>query len=150
MLSQTVEYALRASIYIARQSPRNVPVAEIADAVEAPRNYLSKILSQLTRAGFLDSTRGPSGGFRLPPASRRKSLSLIVGLLEPPEPRRCLLGYGTCGQNPQCTVHERWAPVAAATTEFFATTTIDDLLHTPEARTSPPSSDAFHPLLSLS
>ena len=127
-----------------------MPVAEVADAVHAPRNYLSKILSQLSKAGFLDSTRGPSGGFRLAPGSTRKSLSVIVALLESSEPHRCLLGYGVCGQSPQCTVHERWAPVANATAEFFAHTTIDDLLHSPEARATPPSGDAFHPRLSIS
>lgn len=150
LLSQTVEYALRSSLHIARQSPRFVPVAEVADAVNAPRNYLSKILSQLSKAGFLDSSRGPAGGFRLAPGSTRQSLSVIVALLEPAEPRRCLLGYGVCGHNPQCTVHERWAPVASAASEFFTNTTIDDLLHSPEARATPPSGDAFHPRISIS
>lgn len=135
---------------MARQPSRYVPVAEIAEAVGAPRNYLSKILGQLAKARFLDSTRGQSGGFRLAAGSTRASLSVIVAHLEPAEPRRCLLGYGTCGHNPQCSVHERWAPVATATTEFFAHTTIDDLLHPPEARATPPSGDAFHPRLSIS
>lgn len=150
LLSQTVEYALRSSLHIARQSPRFVPVAEVADAVHAPRNYLSKILSQLSKAGFLDSSRGPSGGFRLAPGSTRKSLSVIVALIESAEPRRCLLGYGICGECPQCSVHERWAPVANATTEFFAHTTIDDLLHSPDARTTPPSDDVLFSRFSTS
>ena len=153
IFSQTVEYALRASIYVARQSPRFVPTAEIADGVGAPRNYLGKILSQLARAGFLDSTRGASGGFRLASDSASRPLAAIVALLDPREPReqrRCLLGYGNCGSNPQCTVHHRWRPVAETTDAFFANTTLDDLLYLPEGRTSPPSSDAFTHLLSHS
>jgi Rrf2 family protein len=151
MLSQTVEYALRASLYVARQSPRFVPTAEIADGVGAPRNYLGKILSQMARAGFLDSTRGAAGGFRLASDSASRPLAAIVALLDPRdprEPRRCLLGYGDCGRTPQCTVHARWQPVAAATDAFFASTTLNDLLYLPEGRTSPPSSDAFTHLLS--
>lgn len=134
---------------MARQR-RYVPVAEIASAVGAPRSYLGKILGQLSRAGFLDSTRGRSGGFRLGAGATRKPLSVIVSLLEPAEPRRCLLGYGACGHNPQCAVHERWAPVATAASDFFAHTTIHDLLHSPEARATPPSGDAFHPRPSIS
>src|SRR6188768_3085965 len=64
MLSQTIEYALRASLHIARSHPNSVRVTEIADATDAPRNYLAKILGQLARAGLLESTRGPTGGFR--------------------------------------------------------------------------------------
>ena len=137
MLSQTVEYALRATIYIARQSPRYVPVAEVARAIRAPRNYLGKILGQLTRSGFLDSTRGAAGGFRLAPGSAVRPLAHLVSLFEGVEPRRCLLGDGVCGENASCTVHDRWAPVADATSGFFAATTIHDLLDPPEARPSP-------------
>jgi Rrf2 family protein len=143
MLSQTVEYALRASIHVARQSPRFVPAAEVADSVGAPRNYLGKILSQLARAGFLDSTRGAAGGFRLAPGSGARPLSDLVSLLETREPRRCLLGYGECGTNPHCTAHQRWRPAAEATDAFFTSTTLNDLLYLPEGRTTPPSSDAF-------
>jgi Rrf2 family protein len=142
-LSQTVEYALRASLYLAKQSPRFVPVGEIAAEVEAPRNYLGKILSQLARAGFLDSNRGAAGGFRLAAPSDRMSLADIVALLEPPALRRCLLGLGRCGDDPSCAVHERWAPLAASTADFFANTTIHHLLHHPEGRATPPSSGAF-------
>lgn len=128
MLSQTVEYALRASIYIAHQSPRSVRVPEIADAVRAPRNYLSKILGQLACAGFLKSSRGPAGGFCLARGAEHRSLALVKSIFESAEPRRCLLGNGICGQNPSCTVHERWEPIATATTEFFSRTTLADLL----------------------
>ena len=150
MLSQTVEYALRAFIYIARQSPRLVPAAEVAGSIDAPRNYLSKTLGVLARAGFLDSTRGASGGFRIAPGSAARPLSDLVSTIEAREPRRCLLGYGECGANPDCTAHERWRPVADTTNAFFANTTLNDLLYLPEARATPPSSEGFHPLLSHS
>ena len=150
MLSQTVEYALRAFIYIARQSPRLVPAAEVAGSIDAPRNYLSKTLGALARAGFLDSTRGAAGGFRVARGAGTKPLSDLVSLLESREPRRCLLGYGNCGSNPHCTAHGRWRPVAETTNAFFASTTLNDLLYSPEARATPPSSDGFHPLLSHS
>ena len=128
MLSQTVEHALRATLYIARQGSRSVRIPEIAAAVHAPPRYLAKILGQLARAGFLRSMRGPAGGFRMAPRRERAPLAAIVAVFEASEPRRCLLGYGICGQNPSCTVHERWAPIARSTADFFGHTTIADLL----------------------
>lgn len=138
VLSQTVEYALRASIYIARQAPRPVRGPEIAAAVHAPRNYLGKILGQLARAGFLDSTRGPAGGFRLARHAKHQSLADIVSIFGESGRRRCLLGDGICGQNPSCMVHDRWAPIAQATTEFFARTTLAALLSSSGTRALKP------------
>jgi Rrf2 family protein len=131
MLSQTVEYALRAVLYIAREHPRPVSVSDIARAVEAPRGYLAKILGDLARAGVLGSSRGPNGGFRLASAPDAVALSDIVGTIEGRDARRCLLGHGKCGENPTCTAHARWAPVANEVDAFFGETTLADLLHTP-------------------
>jgi Rrf2 family protein len=131
MLSQTIEYALRAALYIARSHPHSVQVMEIADATDAPRNYLAKILGQLARAGLLESTRGPTGGFRLSMHPDDVPLSRVVGVFDLTEQRRCLLGNGICGQNPSCTAHVRWEPIAQEMEQFFARTTLADLLSSP-------------------
>ena len=128
MLSQTVEYALRASLYIARHRPRIVSLTEVARATHAPPRYLAKILGLLAREGFLESTRGRDGGFAIAAGRHHASLAEIVTVFEAAEPRRCLLGRGVCGQVPSCTVHEKWAPIASATDDFFAHTTLDQLL----------------------
>lgn len=128
MLSQTVEYALRAAIHLARQPLEAARVNEVAEAIDAPPNYLAKILGQLARAGILESARGPTGGFRLAARTEDVHLSDIVAAFEKTEERRCLLGNGLCGQNPSCTVHTRWAPIAKSMDGFFADTTLADLL----------------------
>jgi Rrf2 family protein len=74
-LSKSGSYALRALIYIAEPGEDGpLRVAEIAAALDVPRNYLSKLLHRLTQAGVLQSGRGPRGGFSL--AHRPESLSL--------------------------------------------------------------------------
>jgi Rrf2 family protein len=128
MLSQTVEYALRATLFIARRSPEPVRVPEIAAAVNAPANYLAKILGNLARAGVLQSARGPGGGFRLVEPPTAVSLATVVAVFDGDEARRCLLGHGICGQNPSCTAHAKWGPIAHAVDAFFAQTTLHDLL----------------------
>jgi Rrf2 family protein len=141
VLSQTVEYALRAVLYLAGEAPRSVRLREIADATEAPPRYLAKILSQLTRAEYLVSLRGPNGGYSLPSRGRNASLAAIVAVFDPPVPRRCLLGAHACGDNPGCLVHERWAPIANSRTAFLTTTTVGELVsrsHSPRP-TCPPA-----------
>jgi Rrf2 family protein len=137
VLSQTVEYALRAFLYIARRSPDSVRLSEVASATRAPHRYLAKILAQLTHAGFLESSRGPAGGYRLSPKHARASLAAVAAVFEPVTTRRCLLGDGICGRNPGCPVHDRWSPIANQMTAFFSSTTVADLVEV-----TPPSAHA--------
>jgi len=129
MISQSVESALRAVIYLAGQNGRLVPVAEVADAVAASRTYLAKMLGQLTAAGILESSRGATGGFRVVRPLDRLTLAEIAAVLDGAEPRRCLLGTGICGKVDGCAVHQRWAPIAQEIDGFFTDTTVSDLLH---------------------
>ena len=131
MLSQTVEYALRATLFMARSHPRSLPVGDIADAVDAPRGYLAKILGELARTGVLESSRGPGGGFRLSKQPDQLVLADVVRALDGADERRCLLGHGRCGENPACTAHARWTPIAHEMDAFFGNTTLADLLHQP-------------------
>lgn len=140
LLPQTAEYAIRAVLYIAAQQPGTVtPVSEVARGVSLPQNYLSKTLNQLVRTGVLKSSRGPRGGFSLALPARSISLARILSGYAQTSPARCLLGLGKCGEVPECALHSRWKPIAARNRDFFANTTIADLVekstHT-EARTS--------------
>ena len=64
MLSQSVEYALRAACFLAERSPEPQTTGRIAKATKVPAAYLSKILQQLGRAGIVRSQRGVNCGSR--------------------------------------------------------------------------------------
>ena len=128
-LNGTSQSALRAVLYIAgRRGPDPVRVDEIAAALGAPRNYLSKTLHGLAHAGVLRSTRGPRGGFRLADPPDQLVLARIIAPFEPVAARRCLIGRPNCGREHPCLAHHRWERVAGAITAFFDQTTVADLL----------------------
>lgn len=128
LLPQTTEYAIRAVLHLARlDSPDYVGVSDIAREIQVPENYLSKVLGQLVRAELLQSSRGPSGGFRLAGDAGDLTLERIAAVFAPPSRQRCLLGSGVCGEVADCAVHELWAPVAAQLQCFLRTTTIAQL-----------------------
>ena len=52
MLSQTVEYALRAAVCLADNPQVPKTTGDIARMTRVPTAYLSKVLQGLTRAGF--------------------------------------------------------------------------------------------------
>ena len=53
MLSQTVEYALRAAVYLANQAPAPRTTEQIADVTKVPQAYLSKVMQSLARSGIV-------------------------------------------------------------------------------------------------
>ena len=65
MFSQTADYAFRAAVHLADQSPNAQTTEQIAEVTRVPAAYLSKVLQSLTRAGLLHSQRGVKGGFSL-------------------------------------------------------------------------------------
>jgi Rrf2 family iron-sulfur cluster assembly transcriptional regulator len=128
-LNRTSQSAIRAVVYIAghaQDSP--VRVDEIARSLRTPRNYLSKTLHLLTRAGILRSARGPKGGFQLTDRPERVALSRVIAPFEPASERRCLLGRPECGGTHRCFAHDRWTRTAGLVEDFFASTTVADLL----------------------
>ncbi len=128
MLSQTAEYALRAVLAIAQHEGQPVGAARLAETLGIPRNYLSKTLHQLARAGVLDSSRGKLGGFRLArPASRIPLLDVVGSIDALTGNRACLLGRPVCSDQHACPAHERWKDVAERTVAFFRETTVADL-----------------------
>lgn len=130
MLTNTSEYALRAVIYLAlRPGDGPVKLDRVAEALDVPRNYLSKTLHQLARQGVLVSERGPAGGFRLARPPAELTLAEVVETFEPARlVRRCLLGLGECSDETPCAVHERWKVIAGPMRAFFRDTTVADLL----------------------
>lgn len=137
-LSSTSQQALHAVLCIASGADRGpVRVDEIAVALGCPRNYLSKNLHSLVRAGVLRSERGPKGGFRLSAPPDKVTLAQVIAPFEPVGERRCLLGRSQCSSRHPCMLHEHWLRVAAPLDAFFTETTVANLLAGTRARRTP-------------
>lgn len=125
-LPQTAEYALRAVLHIASRKDL-VRVAPMAEELGMPRNYLSKTLHQLAKAGVLESTRGPRGGFQLAIPADKLTLAVILEPFGVLDGGGCLLGRTECLDSAPCAAHWRWKALSAGLEEFFGETTVADL-----------------------
>jgi Rrf2 family protein len=66
VLSQKTRYTIRAMQHLAdRHGEGPVPLAEIAAAQNIPANFLTTILSELSRVGIVATRRGKEGGYWL-------------------------------------------------------------------------------------
>ena len=66
MISTRGRYALRMMIEFAQQEAGvRVPLRVVSARQDISMKYLEQIASMLVQAGFLESSRGPHGGYRL-------------------------------------------------------------------------------------
>lgn len=82
-LTLFTDYALRMLILAASTTDRNVTVEEAASIYGISAPHLRKVVRTLTRAGFLDSHRGRSGGFRLAAPPETINLGQVIRATEP-------------------------------------------------------------------
>jgi Rrf2 family protein len=130
VLTRTADYALRAILVLARRGiGRPLAADAIAEITGTPRNYTSKTLHTLARAGLLTSTRGPSGGFALALAPDAISVAEIASVFaEVRSAPRCLLGSRACNPAQPCTAHHHWMRLTNDAFAPLARTTVADLL----------------------
>jgi Rrf2 family protein len=85
MLTQRSRYAIRALLALAKAAPGlPVPLRVIAEEARVPRKFLEIILTEMKRAGFIETTRGKSGGYRLARAPHLISFGEIIRVIEGP------------------------------------------------------------------
>jgi len=130
MPSTTAEHSLRAVIYLSRQpTGQLISADELADAIGAPRNYLSKTLNALVKAGIAVSAAGRYGGFAIARPPNRITLDMVVRVFDGRAPQpRCMLGDRPCDSRNPCKAHQRWAAIDQAYAEALRTTTVSDLI----------------------
>jgi Rrf2 family iron-sulfur cluster assembly transcriptional regulator len=100
-----------------------VSAGEIAERLGQARRGIEPVLQALTRAGLLDSLRGPRGGYRLGKPRRELKLSDIVAAAsdgEPPEP--------TAGPLQSAVLLPFWEELEALCRARLEESTIDDLM----------------------
>jgi Rrf2 family nitric oxide-sensitive transcriptional repressor len=64
-LTDYTDYALRVLMFCAAHPERPVTIAELAEHHGISKNHLMKVVNDLARQGFLQTTRGRGGGLRL-------------------------------------------------------------------------------------
>ena len=128
MLSQTVEYALRAIVCLANESPNAQTNVQLAKVTKVPAAYLSKVMASLNRAGLVHSQRGPHGGFTLAKSPDELVLLEVVNAVDPIRRiETCPLdiaGHGTR----LCPLHHRMDRAISLVEEAFANTTLAEVL----------------------
>ena len=84
-LSRKADYALRAVAYVSQLKKNELAsIGRISKARGIPREFLAKILKDLTRAGILVSYQGVTGGYRLAMTPREITFMKVIEAIDGP------------------------------------------------------------------
>lgn len=129
MFSKACEHGIKAMIYIATQSTagRRVKLGDIARHSGSPEAFTAKVLGALSKAGLLESLKGPAGGFGISNA-RGISIKAIVQAIDGNSLfAGCALGLRECDDTKPCPMHYKFAVIRDNLNTMLETTNIDEL-----------------------
>jgi len=131
MISLTVEYALRAVVYLADQGEQPCTTQQIAEATRIPPAYLSKVMQALHRARIVGSRRGLHGGFVLLQAANELTIWEVWNAVDPLQRiRECPLGLES-HRIRLCPLHKKLDDALATIEKALRETTVADVLSEP-------------------
>ena len=90
-LQKNSSLAIYSVLEFAADPTRHISAAEIADKYGISAHHLAKVLSELVRAGIVESVRGVGGGYRFAGNARRLTLMDVIQTFEalsPPDGTR--------------------------------------------------------------
>lgn len=130
LLSSACVYGLRASVYLASVSSDSyTSITQISDDLDISRHFLTKVLQELTKAGLLESMKGPKGGVRLMYSGDEVHLVEIVAAIDGMDIlTECALGLPGCGSEKPCPIHDKWADTRDEIRKMLAETSLQDLV----------------------
>jgi len=128
ILNKTTEYALTVLSYMAISDGEISSADFLHDQLEIPRRYLRKLMTELSRLGFIRSSKGRNGGFVFAKPLDEISLASIIKTMEGDEVMgSCILGHQKCIEEKPCVMHETWVEAKTKMLEALSNTTLQDL-----------------------
>ncbi len=131
MLSQTSLYAIRAMGYLASESSMDKkPILGkiIAEEMQIPANFLSKILNRLVHAGLIRSVRGRNGGFIIDKPTSEVYVREVIDLfMHLDDYKDCFFNIDKCDGT--CGFHTGWRIIANQMGKMMDEVTIDKILN---------------------
>ena len=124
-ITRQADYALRAIYHLTKLEPtQRAATSQIAQEQRIPPSFLAKIISQLSIAGLIHTSRGARGGVTLArPAEEITVLEVVESIDGPMELNQCTLSSAVCPFGPACPLRALWCDTQDVLIERLRTTT---------------------------
>jgi Rrf2 family protein len=124
-ITRQADYALRAMLYLARQEPNiRAATSQIAEHMKIPPSFLAKIISQLSIAGLIHTSRGARGGVSLSrQPSEISALDVVEAIDGPIGLNDCTADPKDCPFGDECPLRVLWCSTQTDLVEHLRSTT---------------------------
>lgn len=102
-------------------------IQEIAEAIDSPVFFTSKILLQLSKANLILSMRGPKGGFKKLDVGSVSLIDVIHAIDGKKMTEKCVLGFGECDMSHPCALHFKFVETRTKMNKMLSETSIEEL-----------------------
>ena len=130
MLTNASKYAVKAVNFLVLNSneERKLSVKHIAEKIEVPKPFLSKILQKLSANEIISSSKGPGGGFYITRNQIERSiLEIIVEVEGKDRLKQCALNFDHCDESEPCVIHDLIAVEKEGLRQAYKNITLKDL-----------------------
>jgi len=125
--TEATSIGLHSMVLIAR-SDAVLNVLKISESIGSSRHHVAKIMQRLSKAGFVSSNRGPSGGFVLKKLPAEISLLQIYEVIEGPlSVQVCPMDRAECPFG-KCILGDLSLRVSGEIKDYLASRTLQDYL----------------------
>jgi Rrf2 family protein len=108
-ITRQADYAVRAVLHLARSGDQRTATSVIAEEQRIPPSFLAKIVSQLSIAGLLHTSRGARGGVVLAHAAKDITLLEVIEAIDGPiQLNECVGDNGSCSFDDNCPLRPVW------------------------------------------
>jgi len=129
-ITRQADYALRAMLYLAKMDPtQRSATSQIAEIQQIPPSFLAKIISQLSIAGLIHTSRGARGGVSLARPIEDVSLLDVVEAIDGPiSLNECTHNQESCPFGEECPIHPVWCEAQKELVDKLKNTRFSDLI----------------------
>ncbi|WP_309496594.1 Rrf2 family transcriptional regulator [Sulfurovum sp.] len=128
-LSNTSKYTIRILANMVNHKDTTlISAKELSDNLKIPYKFLTKIMTELVRVGFIESIRGREGGYKfLRPASEITVGDILELFNDSIKDEECILGIDSCNAKQKCALHDKWIKSKIQLQKMFKESTIESI-----------------------
>jgi Rrf2 family protein len=129
-ITRQADYALRAMLYLAQLPPNlRAATSQIAEEQSIPPSFLAKIISQLSIAGLIHTSRGARGGVSLARQPESITVLEVVEAIDGPiSLNECCADPQACVFGEKCPLRPLWCETQSDLVNRLKNTTFDQFV----------------------
>jgi Rrf2 family protein len=129
-ITRQADYAVRAVLHLARiNGNQRAATSQVAQEQRIPPSFLAKIISQLSIAGLLHTSRGARGGVTLAREAKDITLLEVIEAIDGPIMlNECVGESSTCTFDEDCPLRPVWCEAQSELVTRLKSTNFHQLL----------------------